>query len=160
MTKIENNYFLCDADYYLNFKNCDMRKNLSVMYTNAQSCANIRTFDEIKCFIKECQCEIDIVVITETWFKKAKLMLFNIDGYVAYHSCRNGRRGGGVSNYVRAPYQIVNCEIIETEINLVSVDIINCKINKIRVIGAYRPPIASNYGTYMTALETVINKKK
>lgn len=159
MTRLENNYFLSDADFYINFRNCDVRENLSVMYTNAQSCANMKTFDEIKCFIMECQCNIDVIVITETWFKKTELMLYNIDGYVANHSCRNDRRGGGVSIYVRSPIQIVNCEMIEAEINLVCVDIVNCKLNKVRIIGAYRPPNAANYRTYMRALDKIINEK-
>lgn len=68
------------------------------MYTNAQSCANLRTHDEIKSFVQMCDCKIDIIIITETWFSKNETQIYDIPNYYAIHSCR-AKRGGGVSMY-------------------------------------------------------------
>lgn len=137
MNRVDNEYFDCDGDYFPVFKTYDERQNLIVMYANAQSCANMRTFHEIKYFIMETQCKIDIIVLSETWFKESETFLYDIDGYTAVHSCRGGRRGGGVSIYVKLPCQITMSNVIATEINLISLDIVNYKnFDNLRVIGA------------------------
>lgn len=161
MANVENKYYLCDSDFFCDFKNINVVQNLIVMYTNAQSCSNFETFDQIRGFIKECQCNLDIIVLAETWFKKTETLIYNIEGYAAFHSCRSGKRGGGVSIYVRLPSQIMDVEVIESDVNVVCIDMVNYKnIDRTRIIGAYRPPNAGNYGGYMTTLEKIINERR
>lgn len=159
MANIDNYYFECDSDFFEDFKLCNVEQNVTVMYTNAQSCANMRTFDEIKYFIVECQCNVDVIVLTETWFKKSETILYDIDGYSAFHSCRNGKRGGGVSVYVRQPCKILKCDVIESGLNFVCVDIMNYKhLNLLRVVGAYRPPNGDNFNEFMMTLERITSE--
>lgn len=97
-------------------------------------------------FIQNCDVLIDIIVITETWYKNNETQIYEIAGYFAFHSCR-ARRGGGVSIYVRSSCTIDNYEIVESDINAVSVEVSNIKgINRLLVIGVYRPPNGKNYG--------------
>lgn len=86
------------------------------------------------------------MIIGETWFNKQQLNLY-ISGYTAVHSCREGRRGGGLSMYVHE-----RCNIQKYEVNKIR----NCEsirigiINKSRpdetisVFGVYRPPSQSH----------------
>lgn len=46
----------------VNFAYVGQRRNLIEMYTNAQSCAKMRTHDEIKLFLGNCGHAIDITM--------------------------------------------------------------------------------------------------
>ena len=53
---------------------------------------NIRSFfknrDEFLAILSQCKCNIDIIVLTETWISDDTVQLCHIDGYHAYHSIR------------------------------------------------------------------------
>lgn len=66
--------------------------------TNAQSIGN--KFEEAEIIFG--QNEIDIGVITETWFSnKMPENQLDIPNYILFSKCRSGKRGGGVGIYVK-----------------------------------------------------------
>lgn len=98
--------------------------------------------------------------MSETWFKCDETNIFNIDGYKSDHSCRTGRPGGGLSIYIRSPCLIMNSETISNSINAISIELMNFKgIDKLQVIGVYRPPESVNFNNTMTTIENLITRK-
>ena len=65
---------------------------------------NIRSFFknryEFLSILRQCKCNIDIKVLTETWISDDTVQLCHIDGYHAYHSFRAETSGGGVSIFI------------------------------------------------------------
>lgn len=120
-----NKYYENETQYTMELRKCDMNANILVLHVNAQSCANFKTFDSIRLFASECDGKIDIIIVSETWFRACETNIFNIDGYVNIHSCRIGRPGGGLSIYVRSPCKIVDAEIISNSINAVCIELVN-----------------------------------
>lgn len=87
MISIKNEKF-CDINSYHNKTgNANTSKQLKLMEINAQSCANFKTFDEIRNFVDECKNQIDIIVICETWFRQTECDIYTICGYYGVHSC-------------------------------------------------------------------------
>jgi len=79
-------------------------------------------------------------VLTETWFSPAYNV--DIDGYSAFHVYRDGRRGGGVSIYVRSDYisrAIPRWTYIGDNIEICSVEV-TAGDSSIVLHGVYRPP--------------------
>jgi hypothetical protein len=67
----------------------------------------------------------------------------DIEGYTAFHSYRDGRRGGGVSIYVLNTFDshgiaelTINTDLIET----CSVNVTLSRSSKVKIVGVYRPP--------------------
>lgn len=159
MSNIINKYYVSDDEYFSDFRIRRTKQNLIVMYTNAQSCANMRTHDEIKLFIENCGHAIDIIIIAETWYKKNETQIYDIPGYSSIHSCRPGR-GGGLSMYVKANIEIDSYEIIESDVNAVGADLLNVKgMRKIRVIGMYRPPCRENFNSMAAVLNSLADRR-
>lgn len=156
MSNVVNRYFVCDDLFFSDIRLCKTKENVIVMYTNAQSCANMKTLDEIKLFVANCDCVIDVIIIAETWYKKNETQIYEIAGYNAIHSCR-ATRAGGVSVYIKSNISIDNYEIIESDINAVSVEVSNLKgIKKLRFIGVYRRPFRGNYGAMLKAIDSLL----
>lgn len=159
MCDIVNKYFDSDDAYYDGFKLCEVSDNIMIMYTNAQSCANMRTHDEVKLFVQNCDSAMDIIIIAETWYNGNETQIYDIPGYTAIHSCR-ARRGGGLSMYVSSTCVIDDFAVIETTINAVSVEISNLKgISKLRIIGVYRPPARPNYEDMVTTIDSLLSNR-
>ena len=63
---------------------------------------NIRSFNNnssnFESFLGTCPFNHDIIVLTETWNSVNHTQICNINGYKAFHVCREGR-SGGVSIY-------------------------------------------------------------
>lgn len=152
-----NEYF----DSVSEFHKCKSIKseNVNIMHINAQSCAKIETFDEIKSFVDNCKFEIDIIIIGETWFKQNHLCLYELSGYTSIHSCREHKRGGGLSMYVREPCNITKTEIQKKLWNSVNVEIRNYRgINNLNICGVYRPPNKSNMTSYLHEIERILSQ--
>lgn len=63
---------------------------------NIQSIRN--KLEKVKCYVQISNC--DILVLTETRFKKNEVGIYTIPCYKAAHCCRIGR-GGGTSLYLK-----------------------------------------------------------
>lgn len=70
-------------DFYQNSKQI-MQNKLTILQINARSSANMETFDEIKHIVNQLN-DIDIIIISETWFKKGLLHLYDIPDYAGTH---------------------------------------------------------------------------
>lgn len=112
---------------------------------------NIRSFnsnfDTLSCFLSKLSHNVDVLVLTETWFREG--LCCSIDGYKSYHTYRNDKSGGGVSVYVRKNLHSVknlsfsNCsDAVETCVVEINPDVADGR-NSIVIIGMYRPPKSS-----------------
>lgn len=154
-TNISNDYYETMSEFY----KCRSKSNslLNILYLNAQSCANLETFNEIKNVCDKMIFDIDILLISETWFKSDQLCLYNLDGYFCAHSCRKVKRGGGVSVYIKEPCAITKIEIHESAWNIIDIELHNFKgFGKLNVYGVYRPQKRSDLTNYMHKIEEII----
>lgn len=111
MTNATNTLF-DSVDTFNRYYGTSSSSDICIMHINAQSCANLETFDEIKKFISTCSSTIHILIISETWFKVNQCDIYEIEDYFSLHSCRKSARGGGLSVYVN-----VNCRLNYTHTN-------------------------------------------
>lgn len=98
-------------------------------------CINIRSlgnkFEELKIYLNKDNVVYDIVVVTETWVKRANVDMYNIAGYCSYHSTRDIRDGGGVSVWVHTKYtshNIYEHNDIHNNIILIGIKELNFKV--------------------------------
>jgi len=107
-------------------------------------CINIRSFnrniDELLVFLRLINMDPTVIVITETWFSEDCTV--ELDGYCGYHVHRTGRRGGGVSVFVRNQFKsraVEHWSSIRDEVELSTVELyLNGEV--VRIVGIYRPP--------------------
>jgi len=105
---------------------------------------NIRSFnrnsDQLFVYLNQLSVKPDVLVLTETWFTCDEYA--GLRGYHGYHTCREGRRGGGVSVYVRDSFKsssISEWSFVNDSMEICSVSIV---LSDARIIlhGIYRPP--------------------
>ena len=99
-----------DSSYYSaeNFNSkysISPQSNLFIVHHNIRSFN--RNFDELACFMATLSCEIDILILSETWFTSGSVS--NLRGYSSYHCTRNNRGGGGLSIYIR---KAIECKAV------------------------------------------------
>ena len=109
---------------------------------------NIRSFnknyDELSVFLDSLNPDIDVLVLTETWFGECSVT--DIEGYNAFHSFRSTGRGGGVSIYVRNSIPSTNIaseHFVSDYVEYSSVKIKSHNQPLLYIVGIYRPPSAS-----------------
>lgn len=116
--------------------------NFHIFNQNIRSFA--KNFDDLSVFLRELNVDIDIIVLTETWF--SNLNLCDIEGYVSYHSFRSESRGGGVSIFVRNDIKASHIQeksYVTDSIECCTVEICGSQHNKSTLVAAlYRPPTA------------------
>lgn len=97
---------------------------------------------------------MDIIIVSETWFKTNQLCLYDLEGFTSILSCRERKRGGGLSVYVREPWMITKMEIQDEEWNLAHIELSNFKgVSKLSVYGVYRPPKKTRPNSYLRRIE-------
>ena len=125
---------------------------------------NIRSFnknsDEFLGFLDSINHDFDILILTETWGKDDTQSLCNIPGYIATHNHREGKRGGGVSIYVRDLFSFeildaVNISNPTIESAGIKLSLPNSRL-KINILGIYRQPNGDKE-TFLDRLEDIIN---
>lgn len=124
-----------------------------------------KNFDNFSMMCSELKCNIDVIVLTETWFTDG--LCGEIDGYHGHHTFRSDRIGGGVSIFVRigissakiAETSLVTdfCEFCTVEINTTT----SGNSNKILIYGIYRPPNSSilELSNHMMNILSILNNK-
>lgn len=156
MFPIINKHYLNVEDYHQAKKAKTNDKELNIMYLNAQSCANLQTFDEIKLFLSEHPVHIHALVISETWFKQNQCNLYEIDSYQSYHSCRKFSKGAGLSIYISKLFKVEDVAIFSNEFNYISVQIGMSNCDKIKIIGFYRPPRSCNMKKFSSVCDSLL----
>ena len=125
---------------------------------------NIRSFnknsDEFLGFLDSINHDFDILILTETWGKDDTQSLCNIPGYIATHNHREGKRGGGVSIYVRDFFSFeildaVNISNPNIESAGIKLSLPNSRL-KMNILGIYRQPNGDKE-TFLDSLENIIN---
>ena len=116
--------------------------NLIILHQNIRSFHS--NFDKLSNFLKNLDREVDILILTETWFREG--LCSGIAGYKAFHVNRPDKVGGGVSIYVKKTiHSVMNhnlsncsdiCEACVVEIN----PNINDRKRSFVVVGVYKPP--------------------
>ena len=123
---------------------------------------NIRSFkknsDEFLGFLAACNYSFDILILTETWARCETHSLHHLQGYNSIHNYRDGKKGGGVSIYVR---ESIRCEPIDAfnisteNIECVGVKVYHNPSDSISFLGVYRPP-RGNKRIFIDELENIL----
>lgn len=79
----------------------------SLFHLNAQSLRN--KFDQLDAFLQSFDFSFDVIMLTETWYTPDDTVEI-LSNYENYSLCRNSKRGGGVSVYVK---NTLHCSIID-----------------------------------------------
>jgi len=112
--------------------------NFSLFHLNTRSfCKNS---DELLILLSGIPCKPDIIILTETWFSDG--CVGDIGLYQGFHVYRNGRRGGGVSIFVRTKFKCNICthgSFVNENIEICMTDVV-VDSSRIKVIGIYRAP--------------------
>lgn len=89
-------------DYVLNI-NTEQPNKLKIVHINAQSLRDTAHQSEFIDTFSECG--IDIIVVSETWFRNNE-QIFLLPGYKVYSANRLDRQGGGVAVFVKSIYPV------------------------------------------------------
>jgi Reverse transcriptase (RNA-dependent DNA polymerase)/Endonuclease/Exonuclease/phosphatase family len=115
--------------------------NLKVLYFNARSIKAGDKLSEIDSFLKDLNCRIHVIVVSETWVRENESSFFNIPNYTSIYSCRKNRTGGGIGIFIKN--DINNYKILENysdeRINFLTIEII-FQSSSFKITGFYRPP--------------------
>jgi len=152
MTDNQGNDHYFDTSAFIAELN-DCRK-FSIFHVNIRSFN--RNSDELLIFLSQLPIKPSVIVLSETWFSSFNVA--ELVGYRAVHVFRDGRRGGGISAYVKVAISSVPvhqlCYVSDT-VEMCSVNI-NIDGSKIKIIGMYRPPDGS-VRTFTDELSGVIS---
>ena len=105
-----------------------------------------RNFDSFSLLLNEISKQIDVIVLTETWFTES--LCGNIEGYESYHVYRSDKSGGGVSVYVRCGLQsrkLPELTFISDICEICTIEVMpnpKQRSNNIMISGIYRAPNA------------------
>ena len=125
-------------DYVLKI-NAEQPIKLKIVHLNAQSLRDISHQSE---FIDTfSNCGIDIIVVSETWFKNDE-NVFMLPGYKVFCANRSGRHGGGVAVFFRSIYSAKVLSASTGEFDRPDYILLEILIgtNKILLAAMYRKP--------------------
>ena len=151
---LNNNTFnenLSSCNYYVEEmmkKKCQQQSidnsNFSVFHLNVRSLP--KHFTELESYLNGLPIDFSVIGLTETWLNESTADIYNMQGYQNYNNYRTGRRGGGVSLYIK---EGLNSEI-RNDLNLMDpsmealfIEIPNSNISQDKnvIVGVlYRPP--------------------
>ncbi|KAF9800278.1 hypothetical protein SFRURICE_010484 [Spodoptera frugiperda] len=135
------------------------RKSFKFLYANMRSIVKPGKFYELQCVIKAFPSSLHALVLTETWIKSDEEgTRFQIPGYTHYYNYRTGKRGGGVSIFIKNNLQhTLSEEICENYNHYLWIHIENYSLD----IGAvYRKPDQSNVKTFLDTYSQQLQTKK
>ena len=99
-------------------------------------------------------------MLTETWSKEETHTLCNIPGYKAEHNFRNGRKGGGVSVFVKDLHKIETIDTLNISNNCLESAgvrlIFGNSSSYINILGIYRPP-KGNVNEFTESLSEILS---
>ena len=76
---------------------------LSILQLNGRSL--ITNVDALQILLTRINSKFDIISICETWFNQYNLQLYNIEGYISFHTTRLDTYDGGVVLYINSKYK-------------------------------------------------------
>lgn len=106
---VSNRYFMRVDE----FNNCI--SNFNVLQFNVCSFKDLSRLNRFLFFISSLSINLDVIVVGEIWIERVTCGLYNIPGYKAYFSCRDGN-GSGLCRYIRENFKHRLIEIrVDTE---------------------------------------------
>jgi hypothetical protein len=120
---------------------------------NARSLGELNKFTRFKNDLAQLKFEFSFIVICETWYvDTASFDPYSLNGYVHKRVTRDGKRGGGISVYIRDDIATRECVLMSGEIEYVKFEFLyNNEWTKF--IAIYRPPNHNNYVEFIEILE-------
>lgn len=92
-------YFLEDQFNSLPCHNPHDKPTLSLLHHNIRSSAqNLSSLEE---YLNNLCIQFSVVGLSENWLTDANCNVYQLPGYTSVHQCRESKRGGGVSLYVK-----------------------------------------------------------
>ena len=151
--------------YNCKYYSTESFKTLSQNFTNlglSIICFNIRSFhknsDEFLAFIHNTNHTFEVIILTETWSKEETHTSCHIRGYNSVHNFRTGRRGGGVSIFVKEYLNFDNIDALNISNNdFESAGLRLSFVNSdkpITIMGIYRPP-GGNANDFIESLRVI-----
>lgn len=131
------------------------KSDLSVFHLNVRSI--MLKADEIQAELSTFNIDFDIICFTESWLTLQSCDSVSFNNYVAYHSLRTDRRGGGISAYVSSKHKVnvvKNISIVTLYIESLFLEILD-GCNRILCGIIYRPP-AGDCSLFMDSLQEII----
>lgn len=116
--------------------------SLKLIHLNIRSVN--RNLDEFVIFLQSTCVEFHVIILSETWLGNSSEFP-DVDGYLAFHSVRQGKAGGGISVLVRNDIQvqlIPQLSFISDLCEMCSV-VISINNRRVNILGVYRPPNSS-----------------
>lgn len=75
-----------------------LSNKLRILQINMRSIRNFEKFDKLKYFIDKNRCQLDVIIVSESWLNDVHFQYYNIDGFQEYFSGRkNSQTGGGIA---------------------------------------------------------------
>ena len=118
----------------------DHDKSLKLVHLNAQSlCDTAHQSEFLDTFSN---CEIDVITVSETWFKDTDQ--FCLPGYSMYNINRKRRNGGGVAVFVKSCYRVKVLTASTGEFDKPEYILLDVLIGSVKILfaGIYRRPKA------------------
>lgn len=156
-TCVSNQYFLSVEDFN-DFFSENSFNGLNLLQINTCSIKDMSRFDRFLHFIESLTVKLDIIVVGETWIQQETIGLYNIPGFRAHFSCRNGN-GGGLCVYVRNDLTHRVIEIIADD-DFFSI-LIEVELNhrhSFKLSSIYRPPRGSSVEKLLNYLDGILSK--
>lgn len=140
------NFKFSDLDEFnlnTNFNALSKKENsMVILQQNMQGMNNFSKFDNFSLFLDELQCNIDIIVLTETWINDENEKYYKIPGFNKVNSSRVDSRGGGLMIFFHSRYEI---DVIDVDNSRFSFQFIHIRIKlshaeHLHVRAVYYPP--------------------
>ena len=84
--------------------------SFAAMHVNARDLRRLSQFDDLCVLIDESAVNLDVVMVSETWFSDFDANNYGIPNYNCIFSCRPKGGGGGVAAYVHSAVHLVSSE--------------------------------------------------
>ena len=143
----------CDVNEFISNK-IKIKGGFSVLNFNIRSF--FKNYDEFFSVLTNCNIDIDVITLSETWLHKDTQKLCNIPGYKSFHSYRLNKEGGGVSIFIREfiETESLNLNTNDDNIECVGIKLLNSN-NVTNILGIYRPP-SGDVSVFLDKLEELI----
>ena len=116
------------------------KNNLNCIHLNIRSVH--QNLDEFLLNLQILGIRWNVVILSETWMKSESDFI-PIPGYLAFHSVRNHKKGGGVSILIESELKPIKQQNLTINTNIFeSVGVkISCNGSEYCIVGTYKPPL-------------------
>ena len=159
---------LMNCDYFLEdsfLKKCEnnqvTNENFSIIHSNIRSTS--KNFDNFKLYLDTIGFEFTFIGLSETWLTPLNAENYGIEGYSHEYLCREGKKGGGISLYIKDNINFINrkdLNVMESHIEALFIEITKEENNISKnclICVVYRPP-NNDVNLFTNSLSEIIQK--